>query len=84
MQASDRLTLTVREAAAALGVGKTTLYQAIKRGEVPAIVIGKRVIIPRHLLERLLAGEWQPAERARTEENESRQRAGRRRVQGVR
>jgi excisionase family DNA binding protein len=45
----------VERAAAELGVGRTTLYQAIQRGEVPVLRIGRRVLVRRSTLARLLA-----------------------------
>lgn len=50
-------TVSVEYAAAELGVGRTTLYQAIKRGEVPVLRIGRRCVIRRATLARLLAEE---------------------------
>jgi excisionase family DNA binding protein len=50
-------TLSVCDAASLLGVGKTTLYEALGRGEVPHVRIGSRVVIPRRVVERLLDGE---------------------------
>lgn len=52
----DRRTLTVEEAGRALGIGRNTAYEAIRRGQLPAIRIGKRLLVPRAALERLLAG----------------------------
>ncbi len=52
---AEKLTLNVSEAAIRLGVSKPSLYQAIKRGEVPVIKIGHRVLIPISALEKLLA-----------------------------
>ncbi len=51
------LTLSVEEAAAALGVGRTTLYGAIRNGSFPALRIGGRVVVSRIAIERLLAGD---------------------------
>jgi excisionase family DNA binding protein len=51
------LTLTVAEAAALAGVAKCTLYESIRRGEVPSIRIGRRLLIPRRALERMLSGD---------------------------
>lgn len=53
----DRLTLTVEEAAATLGVSRASAYEAVRRGEIPAIRIGRRVLVPRVALDRLL---WMP------------------------
>ena len=45
---------TVCEVARILRLGKISVYQAIEKGEIPCIRIGRRVLIPRHALERLL------------------------------
>ena len=47
--------LTVREAAAILRVGRNQLYQAVARGQLGAIRIGRSIRIPRHALLALLA-----------------------------
>jgi excisionase family DNA binding protein len=47
--------LTAREAAAILRVGRNQLYQAIARGEVGAVRIGRSIRIPKHALLDLLA-----------------------------
>jgi excisionase family DNA binding protein len=47
--------LTAREAAAILRVGRNQLYQAVARGELGAIRIGRSIRIPRHALLALLA-----------------------------
>ena len=47
--------LTAREAAAILRVGRNQLYQAVARGELGAIRIGRSIRIPRHALPALLA-----------------------------
>jgi excisionase family DNA binding protein len=53
----ERRTLTIEEAAAVLGIGRSLAYDAARRGEIPAIKIGRRLVIPRERLEALLAGE---------------------------
>jgi excisionase family DNA binding protein len=53
----DRLVWTVFEAAQALGVHHLTLRKAIARGEIRAVKIGKRVMVPKGELERLLGGQ---------------------------
>jgi excisionase family DNA binding protein len=45
---------TVREVARILRLGKISVYQAIEKGEIPCIRIGRRILIPRHALECLL------------------------------
>jgi len=55
--AGERLTLTVEEAATLLGISRAFAYEAVNRGEIPAIRIGRRVLVPKRALERLLSGE---------------------------
>ncbi len=52
----DKLTYTVTEAAALLGIGRTAAYEAARTGAIPTIRIGKRILVPVAALERLLAG----------------------------
>jgi excisionase family DNA binding protein len=52
---SERV-LTVPEAARLLRVGVRTYYAAAARGDVPAVRIGRRIVVPGALLERFLAG----------------------------
>ena len=47
--------LTAREAAAILRVGRNQLYQAVARGELSAIRIGRSIRIPKQALLDLLA-----------------------------
>ena len=49
-----RLTLTIEETAEALGVSRTSAYQAAKSGEIPAIRVGRRLLVPIVALDRLL------------------------------
>jgi excisionase family DNA binding protein len=42
-----RLTLTVEEAAALLGISRNSAYEAVRRGEIPSVRIGGRIVIPR-------------------------------------
>lgn len=49
-----RLTCTVEEAAVALGVSRAFAYDAVRRGEIPAVKIGRRILIPRSALKELL------------------------------
>ncbi|MDA8297582.1 MAG: helix-turn-helix domain-containing protein [Actinomycetota bacterium] len=43
----QRLTMTVEEAAVVLGISRATAYDAVSRGEIPCIRIGRRILIPR-------------------------------------
>ena len=53
--------ITVREAAAILRVGRNQLYQAIARGELGAVRIGRSIRIPKHALLDLPAASPPPA-----------------------
>ena len=53
-QPVDRLTYTVDEAAAVLGISRNSAYEAARRGEIPTIRVGRRILVPRSLLEELL------------------------------
>jgi len=50
-----KLTLSVEEAAKVLGIGRNLCYEKVKTGEIPAIKIGKRLLVPKKALEKLLA-----------------------------
>ena len=51
----QRLTMSIEEAAIALGISRAFAYEAVARGEIPRIRIGKRILIPIAGLNRLLA-----------------------------
>ncbi len=51
----EKLTLTVTETAKCLGIGRSSAYEAIARGEIPVIRVGKRLLVPKAALETLLA-----------------------------
>jgi excisionase family DNA binding protein len=48
--------LTVREAARLLRVGRNSVYEAVRRNELPSVRIGRRLLIPKHALEDFLRG----------------------------
>ena len=54
MKSTTRVTLTVEEAAAILGIGRTSAYAAARAGELPCIRIGGRILVIRAGLEALL------------------------------
>jgi excisionase family DNA binding protein len=53
----ERQTLTVEETARLLGVSRSAAYLAVRRGDLPVIKIGRRYVVPRVALERLLDAE---------------------------
>ena len=44
---SDRLVYTVAEAGALLGISRAFAYELVARGELPAIRLGRRRLVPR-------------------------------------
>jgi excisionase family DNA binding protein len=54
LQDDGRLTWTVTEAASLLGISRASAYEAAHRGELPVRVIGRRLLVPRVALLRLL------------------------------
>ena len=50
----ESLTLTVTECAKLLGIGRNSAYEAVRNGEIPVIRIGKRLLVPRQALEKML------------------------------
>jgi excisionase family DNA binding protein len=49
-----RLTLTVGEAAKVLRLSRAFTYELVARGELPSLRFGRRVVIPRIAIERIL------------------------------
>jgi excisionase family DNA binding protein len=52
----DRLTMTVEEAGRLLGIGRSQAYEAARRGELPSIRIGRRILVPVVAFEEMLRG----------------------------
>jgi excisionase family DNA binding protein len=52
--ATDRLTLTVEEAGTLLGISRTLAYELVRRGEIPSLRLGRRVVVPVRALERMV------------------------------
>ena len=46
--------MSIPEAAKLLGIGRTSAYEAVRRGELPVIMIGRRILVPIVALERML------------------------------
>ena len=56
----DRVVLTVNEVAKLLGLSRASAYQGVARGEIPSIRVGRRILVPRQALERMLEGDSKP------------------------
>jgi excisionase family DNA binding protein len=55
--------MLVEEAAAVLRLGRNATYESVRRGEIPSIRIGRRLLIPKSGLERLLGVGAEAAQR---------------------
>ncbi len=53
-QIVERATYSVDEVAQLLGIARTTAYESIHRGEIPAVRFGRRIVVLRHALDGLL------------------------------
>jgi excisionase family DNA binding protein len=52
--ASDRLVLTVAEAGELLGISRAFAYELAARGDLPVIRLGRRIVVPKAALLRLV------------------------------
>jgi len=52
----DRLVLSVEEARLKLGLSRSLMYEAARTRQIPSIRIGRRILIPRAALEKMLEG----------------------------
>ena len=50
----ESATLSVEETAKVVGIGRNSAYEGVRTGEIPSIRIGKRILVPRIALERIL------------------------------
>lgn len=53
----ERLTLTVEEAATPLGISRAFAYEAVNTGTIPSIRIGRRILVPKAALNRLVGAD---------------------------
>jgi excisionase family DNA binding protein len=54
--AIERQTMSIEEAARLLGIGRNNAYLAARNGEIPIIKIGKRILVLKEPLKRMLEG----------------------------
>lgn len=53
---TERMTLTVAEAAKSIGISRNLAYELVRQGQIPSLRLGqKRVVVPRAALEEFLA-----------------------------
>jgi excisionase family DNA binding protein len=52
----ERKTYDVDEAGRLLGIGRNAAYEAVKSGQLPVIKMGRRLLVPKAALDRMLDG----------------------------
>ena len=50
----SRLTYTVPEVAELLGISRSSAYECVRRGDIPALTLGRRVVIAKTAIDALL------------------------------
>jgi excisionase family DNA binding protein len=53
----EKLTMTVAEAAVVLGISRAHAYEMVRRGEIPSLRLGRRIVIPDRPLRQLLGAD---------------------------
>jgi excisionase family DNA binding protein len=54
-------TVSIEEAGRLLGYSRNTAYDAVKSGELPVIRLGRKMRVPRIVIDRMLDGVGQKA-----------------------
>ena len=60
MVTTEPLVYTISEAGALLGLGRSGAYEAARRGDIPVLKIGRRWLVPKVALDKMLADAGQP------------------------
>jgi excisionase family DNA binding protein len=66
---SERLVLTVEETAELLGLSRGAAYEGVRSGDIPAVRVGRRWLVPRGRLLELLGADENTHQRE--EENDA-------------
>ncbi len=61
----QRLTYTVTETASLLGISRTSAYGLVRVGVLPALHLGRRIVLARSTLEELLGCARSPPQASR-------------------
>jgi excisionase family DNA binding protein len=59
---SSPRTMTVTQAAAVLGISRTTAYECVRTGDLPALRLGGRIVVPKQWIDELLDRVALPSE----------------------
>ena len=62
MLTDSRLVVTIAEAAKLLGISRSFAYELVKRGELPVVRLGRRQLVPKESLSRLMESAAQRRE----------------------
>ena len=62
MPTEEKLVYSVEEAGNLLGIGRSGAYEAVRRGDIPTIRIGRRILIPKVALDRMLTDAGQESD----------------------
>ena len=62
MVTGEKLVLTVPEAGEMLGISRAQSYLMVKRGVLPVIKLGRRIVVPKAALEKMLENAGSKAE----------------------
>ena len=54
MASIDKFTFSVPETAEVLGISRALAYELIARKQLPAVRLGRRLVVPRHAIDTLL------------------------------
>ena len=54
VNSGESLVLTPVETAKLLRIGRATVYEQIRQGTIPSIRMGRKILVPRRALEKLL------------------------------
>ena len=60
----EKVVMTVEEVAEVLKISRPSAYQAVKKGEIPVIRIGRRLIVPVSALDKMLENATTPVSKA--------------------
>jgi excisionase family DNA binding protein len=52
----ERLTMSVPEAAKVLGLSRGSAFEAVRRGGIPVLRIGRRLLVSRKRLQEIIEG----------------------------
>jgi putative molybdopterin biosynthesis protein len=58
--ATEKMAYNIRETAEAIGLHPNTVYELVKKGELPAIKLGRKILISKLELSKFLVGQLNP------------------------